>query len=257
MVDNIKAAIEMLAASRGAVTLALLCRIGEENFKWTLVIASRWSDQESIQVSTRAVIDSLARTLSKYELPFISNVKVLNTSDPFVQKFNSLYSHKSSGDKFKNLMINDEVYSEVIIIKSSSDNHLTATRQPRSKDPRLNRTINPIFNRTINPIFNRTINPIFNSTLNPGISFNPNVDFVYNQNLNNLYYIVRASEDIALYYNFQNEWELYSVKANEIVDLVYNKSNEWKFYTVKASENVRILYDSSNIHIGFIVTDNS
>ena len=254
MVDSIRAAIDLIVERHGSVTLALLCRVGAENPKWTLIFSSKWSDQIAIQSSTRTIIESLTTNLNAYELPFISNVKVLKTSDTFVKRFVTLYSQVKPGDSFQDISINDDIYSEVIVIRISN-NLDNSSRLPRSRDPKLNRTINPIFNRAINPIFNRTINPIFNSTINPRVTLNPNVGFVYDNNLQSIYYIVDANEELSILYDLNNEWKFYAVKANDNIRLVYNRNNEWKFYFVKANNEVEILYSSDNQHSGFAILD--
>jgi len=272
MVDSIRAAIDLIVERHGSVTLALLCRVGAENPKWTLIFSSKWSDQIAIQSSTRTIIESLTTNLNAYELPFISNVKVLKTSDTFVKRFVTLYSQVKPGDSFQDISINDDIYSEVIVIRISN-NLDNSSRLPRSRDPKLNRTINPIFNRAINPIFNRTINPIFNRAINPIFNrtinpifnrainpifnrtinpiFNRAINPIFNRTINPIFNStinprVTLNPNVGFVYDNNLQSIYYIVDANEELSILYDLNNEWKFYAVKANDNIRLVYNRNN-----------
>lgn len=123
----------------------------------------------------------------------------------------------------------------------------------RTINPAFNNTLNPTFNRTINPEFNHTLNPEFNNSINPSISFDANVDFVYDTALAKLFYVVSASNDIALFFDTDDTWQLFSVTTEQGIRVVFDRHNEWKYYLVPANDDVQILYDPKGKQAGTLI----
>ena len=141
-----------------------------------------------------------------------------------------------------------------------------------SRDPRSNFNINPMSNFNINPRSNFNLNPRSNFNINPMSNFNinPKSNFnlnprsnpymspvgnpafsgpiVYDLDLNTKYFLVRASEEITLFFDFDLNWQLFAVKANNNpkIFLIFNLSNDWAGYMVSDGADGFNYFDLKN-----------
>jgi len=121
------------------------------------------------------------------------------------------------------------------------------------KNPGIHSKYNPKVNTMINPRVNTMLNPRVNTMINPRVNTAYSGPFVYTLDLRQEGFIVRASDNVELIFNFENDFIGLCIKANNDVYVLFDEKNEWIGFLVKAKEDLRLRFNLDNDWTGLIV----
>ena len=94
MVEKLRAIIKEFIAKNGEFSLVMLIP-SEPNVidsKVTLLISAQWLDKKNPKQATDLIVKSLRKNLDDRELPYITRVTIVNSSDNFVKAINAAFS---------------------------------------------------------------------------------------------------------------------------------------------------------------------
>lgn len=98
MVDKLRAVIKEFVTEKGEFSLVMLIPTEPDviNSEVTLLISAPWLDEKSPKEAIELIVKSLRKHLSKTELPYITRVTVVHSSDKSVKTINLAFSVKES-----------------------------------------------------------------------------------------------------------------------------------------------------------------
>lgn len=94
VVEKIRAVIKELVSKKGDFSLVMLIPTEPSliDSKVTLLISAPWLDKNSPKQAIDLIVQGLIKHLSKEELPYITRVNVVHSSDTSVKAINSAFS---------------------------------------------------------------------------------------------------------------------------------------------------------------------
>jgi len=99
LVDDIQKVLDNLSAEHGEFVLAMLYNSDSlsASYNWHLIVSAPWTDKLGMFESIHLIAQALHDDMNVENQPAISLVRVLRTSDPFVQEMTFLYPAVSPG----------------------------------------------------------------------------------------------------------------------------------------------------------------
>jgi hypothetical protein len=99
LVDDVQKVLDNLSAEHGEFVLAMLYNSDSlsTSYNWHLIVSAPWTDKMGMVETIHLIAHALHDGMNVENQPAISRVRVLKTSDPFVQDMTFLYPAVSPG----------------------------------------------------------------------------------------------------------------------------------------------------------------
>lgn len=120
--DKLKAVLEALAESRGAVSMFVALKMDDLTDKWAIIVSAPWTESVGFEDIFNQVRDLLIRELDDQEMSTVARIGAYSLNSPFTRQV--LERYKSDDEIKEDTQINGNLVHTGYIIHIDKDAHL-------------------------------------------------------------------------------------------------------------------------------------